>query len=141
MNAADVIARRLYAAGCRFAFGIPGGEVLALIDALERAMWTGPGACRPAGQACAEIALGRLANGRPCRFILHRQTVQVSDFDQSDVVVGARIRTGAAADAGLVVDMHVAKGQVALDRAGRATDQADRINAMHAGMGDHQVVM
>jgi len=37
MNAADVIARRLYAAGCRFAFGIPGGEVLTLIDALERA--------------------------------------------------------------------------------------------------------
>jgi acetolactate synthase-1/2/3 large subunit len=37
MNAADVIARRLYLAGCRFAFGIPGGEVLTLIDALERA--------------------------------------------------------------------------------------------------------
>ncbi len=37
MNAADVIARRLDAAGCRFAFGIPGGEVLTLIDALERA--------------------------------------------------------------------------------------------------------
>lgn len=37
MNAADVIARRLHAAGCRFAFGIPGGEVLTLIDALERA--------------------------------------------------------------------------------------------------------
>jgi acetolactate synthase-1/2/3 large subunit len=37
VNAADVIARRLYAAGCRFAFGIPGGEVLTLIDALERA--------------------------------------------------------------------------------------------------------
>ncbi len=37
MNAADVIARRLYAAGCRFAFGIPGGEVLTLIDALQRA--------------------------------------------------------------------------------------------------------
>ncbi len=37
MNAADIIARRLHAAGCRFAFGIPGGEVLAMIDALERA--------------------------------------------------------------------------------------------------------
>jgi acetolactate synthase-1/2/3 large subunit len=37
MNAADVIARRLHAAGCRTAFGIPGGEVLTLIDALERA--------------------------------------------------------------------------------------------------------
>ena len=34
---ADVLARRLYDAGCRWAFGIPGGEVLTFIDALERA--------------------------------------------------------------------------------------------------------
>ncbi len=37
MRAADVLARRLYAAGCRWAFGMPGGEVLTLIDALEQA--------------------------------------------------------------------------------------------------------
>ena len=37
MNGADLIARRLHAAGCRDAFGIPGGEVLALVDAMERA--------------------------------------------------------------------------------------------------------
>ncbi|MEM7057838.1 MAG: thiamine pyrophosphate-binding protein [Pseudomonadota bacterium] len=37
MNAADIIAKRLYDAGVRMAFGIPGGEVLTLIDALERA--------------------------------------------------------------------------------------------------------
>lgn len=37
MRAADVLARRLYAAGCRWAFGMPGGEVLTLIDALEEA--------------------------------------------------------------------------------------------------------
>ncbi len=36
-NTADIIAQRLYAAGCRHAFGIPGGEVLELMDALERA--------------------------------------------------------------------------------------------------------
>lgn len=36
-NAADVIAALLLAAGVRTAFGIPGGEVLTLIDALERA--------------------------------------------------------------------------------------------------------
>ena len=34
---ADVIASRLRAAGATHAFGIPGGEVLALVDALERA--------------------------------------------------------------------------------------------------------
>jgi hypothetical protein len=34
---ADVIAKKLAAAGCRFAFGIPGGEVLAIVDALARA--------------------------------------------------------------------------------------------------------
>ena len=36
-RAADVLAARLYNAGCRFAFGMPGGEVLTLVDALERA--------------------------------------------------------------------------------------------------------
>lgn len=34
---ADIIAKRLYDAGCRHAFGIPGGEVLALMDGLDRA--------------------------------------------------------------------------------------------------------
>ncbi len=37
MTAADIIAARLAAAGVKHAFGIPGGEVLALVDALERA--------------------------------------------------------------------------------------------------------
>ena len=36
-TAATIIAERLAAAGCRFAFGIPGGEVLTLIDALAAA--------------------------------------------------------------------------------------------------------
>jgi acetolactate synthase-1/2/3 large subunit len=35
MRVADVIARRLYEAGVRYAFGVPGGEVLTLVDALE----------------------------------------------------------------------------------------------------------
>ena len=37
LRAADVLARTLFEAGCRHAFGMPGGEVLTLIDALERA--------------------------------------------------------------------------------------------------------
>ncbi len=36
-RAADQLARRLAEAGCRFAFGIPGGEILTLIDALAAA--------------------------------------------------------------------------------------------------------
>jgi acetolactate synthase-1/2/3 large subunit len=36
-RAADILARRLHEAGCRFAFGMPGGEVLTLVDALEAA--------------------------------------------------------------------------------------------------------
>jgi len=36
-TAAQVLAQRLYDAGCRFAFGIPGGEVLALMNALDDA--------------------------------------------------------------------------------------------------------
>jgi acetolactate synthase-1/2/3 large subunit len=37
LSVADQIARRLALAGCRWAFGVPGGEVLTMIDALERA--------------------------------------------------------------------------------------------------------
>ena len=37
MRAADAVARRLHEAGCRHAFGMPGGEVLTLVDALEAA--------------------------------------------------------------------------------------------------------
>lgn len=36
-NAAQVIARRLSEAGCRHAFGIPGGEVLTMMNALDEA--------------------------------------------------------------------------------------------------------
>ncbi|MEZ6197088.1 MAG: thiamine pyrophosphate-binding protein [Planctomycetota bacterium] len=36
-RAADLLAAELAAAGARFAFGVPGGEVLTLLDALERA--------------------------------------------------------------------------------------------------------
>jgi len=36
-TAAEIIAGRLYAAGCRHAFGIPGGEVLTMMHALEDA--------------------------------------------------------------------------------------------------------
>lgn len=36
MIGADILASRLAAAGCKRAFGIPGGEVLAAIDAFER---------------------------------------------------------------------------------------------------------
>lgn len=36
-TSADIIARKLHAAGCRHAFGIPGGEVLALMQGLDEA--------------------------------------------------------------------------------------------------------
>ena len=36
-RAADLLAQRLFEAGCRHAFGMPGGEVLTLVDALESA--------------------------------------------------------------------------------------------------------
>ncbi|MGB0904805.1 MAG: thiamine pyrophosphate-binding protein, partial [Mangrovicoccus sp.] len=37
LRVADIIAQRLYQAGVRYAFGMPGGEVLTLIDALRKA--------------------------------------------------------------------------------------------------------
>ena len=37
LRTADIIGRRLYRAGVRTAFGIPGGEVLTIVDGLEKA--------------------------------------------------------------------------------------------------------
>ena len=37
LRTADIVARRLHQAGVRAAFGVPGGEVLTLIDGLEKA--------------------------------------------------------------------------------------------------------
>ena len=37
LTVSDIIAQRLYDAGCRHAFGIPGGEVMVLMAALDRA--------------------------------------------------------------------------------------------------------
>ena len=37
VRAADILARRLHAAGCRRAYGMPGGEVLTIVDALVSA--------------------------------------------------------------------------------------------------------
>ena len=34
-NSAEIIGKRLYLAGCRRAFGIPGGEVLVLMEGLR----------------------------------------------------------------------------------------------------------
>ena len=36
-TASQIIARRLHDAGCRHAFGIPGGEIMVMMDALEQA--------------------------------------------------------------------------------------------------------
>ncbi len=36
-TASEIIAQRLYDAGCRHAFGIPGGEIMVMMDAIERA--------------------------------------------------------------------------------------------------------
>ena len=35
-NASEIIGKRLYHAGCRWAFGIPGGEVLFLMEGLKK---------------------------------------------------------------------------------------------------------
>ena len=37
VDVADIVAGRLYESGCRYAWGIPGGEVLVLIEGLRRA--------------------------------------------------------------------------------------------------------
>ena len=39
-NSAEIIGKRLYHSGCRRAFGIPGGEVLVLMEGLRTVSYT-----------------------------------------------------------------------------------------------------
>ena len=89
----------------------------------------------------AEIALRRFQDGRLCRLVDDEFPRLIADLDHLDVVVGTTVRAGRAADAGEIVDHDLPADGVAVDRAGRAADHAGRVDAMHAGVRDHDVVL
>src|SRR5260370_41940230 len=100
-------------------------------------MGAGPLAGGPAPLVDAQVALGRLDDGLIGLFIDEGIAVRVPDLHQADGVVGTVAGAGTAADAGHVVDRYDPLLQVPVDGPGRTVDHADRILAVHAGVGDH----
>ena len=93
----------------------------------------------PARLIEAQIAFGRLDDRLFGVLVDDETPVLVADFDHTDVIVGAICGAGGATDAGIVVDHHLPALGIAVDGAGRAPNHANRIDAMHARVGDHVV--
>lgn len=104
-------------------------------------MWAGIPAGRARELIDTVIALGRLENRCAALVVKKRFSGAIRNFYHNDVFIRAAIGAGGAADTGIVVNDHRQIIPGALNRTGRATDQADRIVAMHAGMGDHHSPM
>lgn len=91
---ADIIAERLATQGCRIAFGMPGGEVLALLEALERA------GIRFV-LAKHENAAGFMAEG-----YWHRQAELAPDAPMAPGILLATLGPGAANAVNVVANAH-----------------------------------
>src|SRR5206468_8900091 len=65
----------------------------------------------------------------------------LADLHHLNVLIGTVLGAGGPADTRVVVDDHLAADRAAMDRASRATDHADRIHTVHAGIGDHEAVV
>ena len=61
----------------------------------------------------------------------------VAHLNHADVVIGTAHRTGITADAGEIVYYDLTTFLVTMDRPSRASDHANWISTMHAGIGDH----
>ena len=68
-----------------------------------------------------------------------RIAVFIAHFDHANGVVRTIVRARLATDARALVDDYLAAESVAVNRAGRAANHANRVRAMHAGIGDHDV--
>ncbi len=104
-------------------------------------MRAGSLACRASVVIDAQVALGCLHDGLSFVRIHHDGVVlrAIPDFDHADVVVRATRGAHRAADAGEIVDHDLTALLGSVDGSRGTPDHADRIDAMHAGVGDHVV--
>lgn len=91
---------------------------------------------RAAGLLDAEVTFGCFKN-RLEILIYQELTFVRSHLDHTDRLVGAIRRTGAAADAGGRIDHDFSAETGAVNRPSRASDHANRIHAVHAGVRNH----
>lgn len=93
-NGADIIARRLAAQGCRIAFGMPGGEVLAIVEALESA------------GIRFQLVKHENAGGFMAEGYWHGQSEAEPDAPMAPAILVATLGPGAANAANVVANAH-----------------------------------
>lgn len=89
----------------------------------------------------AVVAFRRLENWQLSDFIDVNRPARLANFHHTNRAIGATIGTRATANAREVVDSHRADVGIARDRPRRAADHAHRVDAMHARIGDHHLVV
>ncbi len=102
-------------------------------------MWTGTLTTWTTELPEAKVTLRRFDDRFLGIFVNNKTTMLVTNLDESNVVVGTRVGTGSAADAGHVVDDDATVLRVAVNSAGRTANQADSIDTMHTGIGYHYI--
>ena len=104
-------------------------------------MWTGRLAGRTVIRAGTQVTLGCFLDRIAQLLIQNRQALAVVDGDHLNVRIRATVGTGSTADARRIVDRHTARLSVPRYGSCRAADHAHRIQAMHARIGDHPIVV
>ena len=89
----------------------------------------------------AQVAFGRFLNRLVGGLIVKWLALGIARGDHLNVVVRATVGAGGATDAGQVIDYHPAVGRIPMNGAGGTANHANGIQAMHAGVGDHESVI
>ena len=110
------------------------------INPIKSIMGASPHTGRATRVGITKIAFCSLEDGLLCVRIDDNVAVRAANFDHADIVVGTRRCTGRTADTGVIIDNNTATDLTAVNGAGGTADHADRIRAMHTGIGHHPVV-
>src|ERR1700731_3864069 len=113
---------------------------IAHIHADKRVVRTSAHTGRAAELIDAEIAFGSLHDRSAGHFIEDERAGAISRLHHLDVVIRATVRAGRAANAGVIVDHNLTLERFAMDRTSGTTDHTNRINAVHAGVRDHNAI-
>lgn len=89
----------------------------------------------------AEVALGSFLDRLAVVNVDDRQALWRIDSDHLYVLVRATICTGRTANTSLVVDCDSSRFGVASNCAGGTTNHANGVQTMHAGVGDHPLIV
>jgi len=86
-----------------------------------------------------KVTLGRLEDGGIVIVGENEVPVRATNLDHPNVVIGTTVGAGRTPDAGGVVDDHLSRQGIPMNRAGGAPNHAHGVGTVHASVGDHIV--